>query len=1047
VTVKKKRFIIIFLWLVSLILFYFVIRAAAFRICEKKSISEFLFSIRSIPEVVPAFTENDEFTTEEIRSNHEAGIKGLALGLEDFEDIESAEAFLKDYKEAGEIEAIAVYDKDENLIYNDGFEDGDGDDPEEVYSLRAGSRYLVKIKDGYTDKEKDLKYLNSWKRKLSNVIVGESGYLMAIDPKEDKVLSYYFGYDCPVEDLNISHEGNILDHKALTDLFSKPGQVHKISVDGDVMYGTRVRYDGMYLLALFPEMDVLYDVRTIVINLMIVLALFTGLVMSFLLFTLTDALKEGDPSKYRHPSGKLLLSMIVALLLIVFLSGWIELLQMFMDKYRDCEIKSSYISSKLTAADAFEGIRKNYSDREYLNKCLMVKSIIEASAHPLTKDDLDRISESLGIDHVSIYDKTGRPKLTDSPFTAEQISNDSPFYPLLKGRDSLITDPAFDDISGTYMQYAGACLRDDTGAPDGFVRIAMDLTELKHIQDNIGFENIIRQGNLDEGSFLALIDNEAGKFKNAALIKTNADYAEEQQYDSFSLDESEDDPGQNYSSYTYYLPGEEDVNLAEDYNGMSVLEAGLSEDVMSPDYSGMQTMFNRKYYARSVKAVDDICLIMREKSRMSSDNIIPVLLTAAFAILSMLSMLIIFVREGNAPEEEKSAAGREKAKESVNKDTFAVDDFLAMFSSILDSGKPYFEVRWPEDSVAWADKDASGKLRSILRAIILAIVVLMIGQQWFFSSTDDDSIWYYVLSPRWTGGINVVTLTRSGIALIAIIAASFVIHKLLFYIARASDPHVETICHLLNSFIKYASFITGIFICVSIFGLNTGITFSISAGVVSVIISIACQSIVADIFAGIFMVFEGTVTAGEFVYFNDRYGAILSIGIRTTQILWFSEVMVVRNSEFKNYVNLPANERNRMTVSIYIDFNEPLSRVESIIFREMKDMHQRFLNLTGDEELLGPEYRGIQKFTDNGVALQFAIYTKGLYYGWITRELNRELKMMFERNDIRIAMPQIVVNEPTDHAEAPKADNYPGQVPGVLDQQTGWDPNRDKTSG
>ena len=149
--------------------------------------------------------------------------------------------------------------------------------------------------------------------------------------------------------------------------------------------------------------------------------------------------------------------------------------------------------------------------------------------------------------------------------------------------------------------------------------------------------------------------------------------------------------------------------------------------------------------------------------------------------------------------------------------------------------------------------------------------------------------------------------------------------------------------------------------------------------------------------------------------------------------------MVVRNSELKNYVNLPANERNRMTVSIYIDFNEPLSRVESIIYSEMKAMHERFLRLTGDEDLLGPEYRGIQKFTDNGVALQFAIYTKGLYYGWITRELNRELKMMFERNDIRIAMPQIVVNEPVEHEPAPAKDNYPGQVPGVLDQQEGWD--------
>lgn len=1037
-TVRKKRVIIIFIWLVSLVLFYFVSSSAAFAICKKNSIREFIFSVKSISDVVPSFIENDDYTKGEIRTNHEARLNGLAMALEDVEEIENAEAFLKEFKAAGGIEAIVVYDENEKPVYNDGFKDEDGTASGDVYSVKSGDRWLVKIKDGYTDTERDLEFLNNWSRKLSNVIIGESGCLLAVDPENDEVLSFNYGIGSSLEDLDIRYEGSALDYEAFRELFGKPDQVHKIRIGDRIMYGTRVRYEKMYLLALLPEEEILYDVRNIVINLMIVLALFTGLVMSFLLFTLTDALKEGDPSLYRHPSGKLLLGMIISLLLILFLSVWIGLLDMFAEKYRDCETKTDYISSKIEAIDTFEEMRKTYSEKEYLKKCLMAKTMIGFAERPLRTEDLDRISEGLGIGHISVYDENGRPKLTNSPFIEKQITQDSDLYPLLNGRYSMVLEPCYDNVSDSFMQYIGASLMDDLGAPDGFVRIEMDLTKLKDIQHDIGFDNIIRQGCLSEGSFLALIDTETGKFKNAALIEKREDSEAEGQFDSFSVEDTDHD--RRYNSYTYYLLGEEDINLKEDYTNLTLEEAGFKDEVLRPDYSGIQTIREREYYARSERIWDDICLVMREKDRIGPDNIIPAILTAVTAFISMLLMLIVFVQPGNALEEEQHAEGKAHTKGTIDKDSFAVDDFLAMFSSLLDSGKPYFEVRWPDDSASWSDKDASGKLRSVVRGIILAIVLLIIIQQWFFNSIDDDSIWYYVLSPRWNGSIDVITLTRSGIAVITIIAVSCVIHKLLFYVARASGPHVETICHLLNSFIKYASFITGIFYCLSIFGVNMGVAFSISAGVVSVIISIACQSIVADIFAGIFMVFEGTVTAGEFVHFNDRYGAILSVGIRTTQIIRFSEVMVVRNSEFKNYVNVPANERDRMTVSIYIDFNEPLARVESIIFKELKDMHRRLVELTGDEDLLGPEYRGIQRFTDNGVALEFAIYAKGFYYGWINRELNRELKMMFERNNIRIAMPQIVVNEPADHDEVPVTDNYPTRVPDVLEQQEGSDP-------
>ena len=44
------------------------------------------------------------------------------------------------------------------------------------------------------------------------------------------------------------------------------------------------------------------------------------------------------------------------------------------------------------------------------------------------------------------------------------------------------------------------------------------------------------------------------------------------------------------------------------------------------------------------------------------------------------------------------------------------------------------------------------------------------------------------------------------------------------------------------------------------------------------------------------------------------------------------------------------------------------------------------------------------------MVLSFSIYCKGMYYGWLQRMLNRELKLMCERRDIRIAMNQMVLH-------------------------------------
>lgn len=66
------------------------------------------------------------------------------------------------------------------------------------------------------------------------------------------------------------------------------------------------------------------------------------------------------------------------------------------------------------------------------------------------------------------------------------------------------------------------------------------------------------------------------------------------------------------------------------------------------------------------------------------------------------------------------------------------------------------------------------------------------------------------------------------------------------------------------------------------------------------------------------MTFEGVVHEGDFVFYRDKQGYVLSIGVRTTRLKWFSKITVIRNKDFKDYVNYEANQENRVSTVVTI---------------------------------------------------------------------------------------------------------------------------------
>lgn len=68
--------------------------------------------------------------------------------------------------------------------------------------------------------------------------------------------------------------------------------------------------------------------------------------------------------------------------------------------------------------------------------------------------------------------------------------------------------------------------------------------------------------------------------------------------------------------------------------------------------------------------------------------------------------------------------------------------------------------------------------------------------------------------------------------------------------------------------------------------------------------------------------------------------------------------------------------------------------------------------------LAGPHYYGVQKLSDSGVIIRIKAQCAEKDRLQLERDLNREIKLIFDRNHINIPFPQVVLNQPVEFAES-----------------------------
>ena len=214
----------------------------------------------------------------------------------------------------------------------------------------------------------------------------------------------------------------------------------------------------------------------------------------------------------------------------------------------------------------------------------------------------------------------------------------------------------------------------------------------------------------------------------------------------------------------------------------------------------------------------------------------------------------------------------------------------------------------------------------------------------------------------------------------------------------------KTISRLVVSFLKWAIGLCAVFFILDAWGAPATATLT-GAGVLALIIGLGSQSLVADILAGIFIVFEGDFQVGDIVIVDGWRGEVKEIGVRTTKLLDVGgNIKIVNNSEIKTIVN-QTQELSLAKATVSVSYNARIERVEAVIADNINKIKEKIPAI-----VKGPIYMGVNELGESGVELLFVAYCKEDDIYQVQRDINREIKIMFDDNNIEIPFNQLVVH-------------------------------------
>jgi small-conductance mechanosensitive channel len=165
-------------------------------------------------------------------------------------------------------------------------------------------------------------------------------------------------------------------------------------------------------------------------------------------------------------------------------------------------------------------------------------------------------------------------------------------------------------------------------------------------------------------------------------------------------------------------------------------------------------------------------------------------------------------------------------------------------------------------------------------------------------------------------------------------------------------------------------------------------------------IGIGARSLVADVVAGLAIVFEDQFAVGETIQAGDVAGKVEQLTLRRTVVRDARGALVtLGNSEIRSVANV-SRDWSAATVDITVAAEEPLERALQIL--ETASSGLRADPAWSQAIVDGPRVLGVQDYGRSGPTLRVQVRTTPLRQDEVARELRRRIQMEFQRHRIEI---------------------------------------------
>jgi small conductance mechanosensitive channel len=274
-------------------------------------------------------------------------------------------------------------------------------------------------------------------------------------------------------------------------------------------------------------------------------------------------------------------------------------------------------------------------------------------------------------------------------------------------------------------------------------------------------------------------------------------------------------------------------------------------------------------------------------------------------------------------------------------------------------------------------------------------------------------------------GIAVATWLGPRVARIAVVlvigllvmraAARLIPPLIIRYLSRRADPGAaaseaekreHTLSRAATSTVNVLVVTLMFFIILSELGFDLAPLLA-AAGVIGIAIGFGAQSLVRDLFSGIFILLEDQYRVGDVVQVGDTAGLVEDINLRRTVLRDLDFIVhSVPNGEVRIASNF-TKEKSRVNLNISVAYKEDLDRVIEVINRVGEGMSQdAFFGSLITDPL---KVLRVDAFEESGIAIKVVGETLPIRQWEVAGEFRRRIKQAFDEEGITIPFPHLTV--------------------------------------